>query len=351
MNNNKYIIGITTGDINGVGLEVVLKTFSDNRMYERITPVLYGSSKVVSFHRKALNLNAINSVNQKSIEHLQLNTLNIINCYEEEVHVQLGVQNEVGGAYARKSLEAATVDLLGGHIHALVTAPINKKSIQSSTFNYSGHTEYLAAKTNQEPLMILLHDDLRVATVTTHVPIQDVAAQITRERVERKLTLLFKSLRRDFGIDKPRIAVLGLNPHAGDNGLIGQEELNEILPAIANAKQNGMIVFGPYSADGFFGSGQFRSFDAILAMYHDQGLIPFKTLSFSSGTNFTAGLSVVRTSPDHGTGFDIAGRNLANEDSFRQALFTAIDILDHRAAFDERTANPVKHQEVARERS
>jgi 4-hydroxythreonine-4-phosphate dehydrogenase len=346
----KYTIGLTTGDINGIGLEVVLKTFSDNRMYERITPVLYGSTKVIGFHRKALNLSAINSVNHKSLERLQLNTLNILQCYEDEVNVQLGVQNEVGGAYARKSLEAATTDLLAGNLDALVTAPINKKNIQSSTFNYTGHTEYLAAKTNQEPLMILLNGDLRVATVTTHVPVQDIASMIKRERIEKKLNILHQSLRRDFGIDKPRIAVLGLNPHAGDNGLIGSEEINEIAPAIAQAKQNGKLVFGPYSADGFFGSGQFHSFDAILAMYHDQGLIPFKTLSFSSGTNYTAGLNIVRTAPDHGTGFDIAGRNKANEDSFRQAVFAAIDILDHREAYDERNANPINRQELAKER-
>ncbi len=350
MTTKKYTIGLTTGDINGIGLEVVLKTFSDNRMYERITPVLYGSTKVIAYHRKALNLSAINSVNHRTTERLQLNTLNILQCYEDEVNVQLGVQNEVGGAYGRKSLEAATADLLAGNLDALVTAPINKKNIQSSTFNYTGHTEYLAAKTNQEPLMILLSGNLRVATVTTHVPLQEVAALIKRERIEKKINILHQSLQRDFGIDKPRIAVLGLNPHAGDNGLIGQEEINEIIPAIANAKQSGKQIFGPYSADGFFGSGQFNSFDAILAMYHDQGLVPFKTLSFSSGTNYTAGLSLVRTAPDHGTGFDIAGRNKASEESFRQAIFTAIDILDQRAAFDERNSNPINRQELAKER-
>lgn len=350
MSNRKYQIGITTGDINGIGLEVILKTFSDSRMYERVTPVLYGSAKVVSFHRKALNLNAINSVNHKNAERLQMNTLNIVNCYEEDVNVQLGVQNEVGGAYGRKSLEAATNDLLNNILDAIVTAPISKKNIQSSTFQYRGHTEYLAARTQQEPLMILLSGDLRVATLTTHVPISEVAALVKRELIERKLNILHQSLRRDFGIDKPRIAVLGLNPHAGDQGLIGQEELNEIVPAIKNAKQSGNLVFGPYAADGFFGSGQHMKFDAILAMYHDQGLVPFKALSFSTGTNFTAGLSIVRTSPDHGTGFDIAGRNLANEDSFRQAVFTAVDILDNRNAYDERYANPINKQELAKER-
>ncbi len=350
MNNKKYTIGLTTGDINGIGLEVLLKTFADNRIYERITPVLYGNAKVVAFHRKALNLNAINSVNQKNAERLQFNTLNIIQCYEDEVHVQLGVQNEVGGAYGRKSLEAATTDLLSGKLDALVTAPINKNNIQSSTFSYTGHTEYLAAKTNQEPLMILINDALRIATVTTHVPVQDVAPLIKRDRIERKIDILHHSLRRDFGIDKPRIALLGLNPHAGDNGLIGKEEINEIIPAITNGKQKGRLLFGPFSADGFFGSGQYQSYDAILAMYHDQGLVPFKTLSFTSGTNYTAGLDIVRTAPDHGTGFDIAGRNKANEDSFRQSLFNALDILDHREAYDERYANPINRQELSKER-
>lgn len=350
MSNRKYHFAITTGDINGIGLEVVLKTFSDNRMYERVTPVLYGSSKVISFHRKALNLPAINSVSHKNAERLQLNTLNIINCYEDDVNVQLGVQNEVGGAYGRKSLEAATKDLLNGLVDAMVTAPISKHNIQSSTFPYRGHTEFLAAKTNQEPLMLMISGELRIATLTTHVPIQEVAALVKRETIERKLNILHQSLRRDFGIDKPRIAVLGLNPHAGDKGLIGQEEINEIVPAINNVKQSGKLVFGPYAADGFFGSGQYTRFDAVLAMYHDQGLVPFKALSFGSGTNFTAGLNIVRTSPDHGTGFDIAGRNLANEDSFRQAVFTAVDILDQRLAYDERNANPLNKQELTKER-
>jgi 4-hydroxythreonine-4-phosphate dehydrogenase len=239
---------------------------------------------------------------------------------------------------------------LNGLVDAMVTAPISKHNIQSSTFPYRGHTEFLAAKTNQEPLMLMISGELRIATLTTHVPIQEVAALVKRETIERKLNILHQSLRRDFGIDKPRIAVLGLNPHAGDKGLIGQEEINEIVPAINNVKQSGKLVFGPYAADGFFGSGQYTRFDAVLAMYHDQGLVPFKALSFGSGTNFTAGLNIVRTSPDHGTGFDIAGRNLANEDSFRQAVFTAVDILDQRLAYDERNANPMNKQELTKER-
>lgn len=351
LSKNKYKIGITTGDINGIGIEVIIKTFSDSRMCENIIPVLYGSSKVVNFHRKALNIKEFNFANQKNVEKLQPNTLNIINCYEEDVVCTLGIQNEIGGKYALISLEAATKDLIERKIDAIVTAPINKKNIQSPGFVFNGQTEYLSSKANAEALMIMLNGELRVATLTTHIPIKDIASAITKDKIEKKVTILDQTLRRDFGIDKPRIALLGLNPHAGDSGLIGNEENLEIIPAIKNLKQKGLMVFGPYSADGFFGSGQFSKFDGILAMYHDQGLIPFKALSFGSGTNFTAGLPFIRTSPDHGTGFDIAGRNLANEDSFRQAIFEAIDILENREAYEERNANPLKRQELSKERN
>jgi 4-hydroxythreonine-4-phosphate dehydrogenase len=266
--------------------------------------------------------------------------------------LQVGVQNEVGGKYAFLSLQAAARDLVDKKIDALVTAPINKKNIQSPEFQFKGHTEYIASLCNTEPLMILLSEELKVATVTTHVPVSEVAPLIKRERIEQKLKLLEQSLRRDFGIDKPRIAVLGLNPHAGDDGLIGQEEQTEIIPAVKNARQRGWLVYGPYAADGFFGSGQHQKFDAILAMYHDQGLVPFKTISFGSGTNYTAGLPVVRTSPDHGTGFDIAGKNTADETSFRQAVYAAVDVLDHRIGYEDRNSNPLpKRPETAKERN
>ncbi|HZG00314.1 MAG TPA: 4-hydroxythreonine-4-phosphate dehydrogenase PdxA [Chitinophagales bacterium] len=347
----KYTVGISTGDVNGVGLEVILKTFADTRVMERITPVLYGSGKLVAAYRKALNLPAVNFTNQKSLDRLQAHSLNVLNIFEEDVPLQLGATNEIGGKYAFLSLQAAARDLVDRRIDALVTAPINKKNIQSPDFQFHGHTEYIASLTKAEPLMILVGGDLRVATVTTHVPISEVAGLIKRETIEKKLNLLEASLRRDFGIDKPRIAVIGLNPHAGDDGLIGTEDQNEIVPAIKNARQKGWLVYGPYAADGFFGSGQQAKFDAVLAMYHDQGLVPFKALSFGSGTNYTAGLPVVRTSPDHGTGFDIAGKNTADESSFRQAVYTAIDVLDHRVGYEDRHSNPLERRPApARER-
>lgn len=347
----KYTIGISTGDINGIGLEVILKTFSDTRVMERITPVLYGSGKLVAAYRKALNMPAVNFTNQKSLERLQAHALNVLNIFEEDVPLNLGASNELGGRYAFLSLKAATNDLVERKIDALVTAPINKKNIQSPEFQFKGHTEYIASLTKAEPLMILLNDELRVATVTTHVPLSEVASLIKREVIEKKLNLLEASLRRDFGIDKPRIAVLGLNPHAGDEGLIGKEEIDEIIPAVKNARQKSWLVYGPYAADGFFGSGQHLKFDAVLAMYHDQGLVPFKALSFGTGTNYTAGLPVVRTSPDHGTGFDIAGKNTADETSFRQAVYTAIDVLDHRVGYEDRHSNPLERRPApARER-
>jgi 4-hydroxythreonine-4-phosphate dehydrogenase len=348
----KYTLGLTTGDINGVGLEVILKTFSDTRVFERVTPVLYGSGKTLVAYRKALNMQTANFTNQKSLDRLQPHALNVLNVYDEEVPLNIGTQTEAGGKYAFMSLQAAAKDLVERKIDALVTAPINKKNIQSPDFQFNGHTEYLASLTKSEPLMILTSGDLRVATVTTHVPVSQVAPLITRERIELKLKLLEQSLRRDFGIDKPRIAVLGLNPHAGDEGLIGTEEQSDIIPAVKNTRQKGWLVYGPYAADGFFGSGQHSKFDAVLAMYHDQGLIPFKALSFGSGTNYTAGLPVVRTSPDHGTGFDLAGKNKADEASFRQAVYTAVDILDHRIGYEDRNSNPLQRRlEPAKERN
>ncbi|HYV90261.1 MAG TPA: 4-hydroxythreonine-4-phosphate dehydrogenase PdxA [Chitinophagales bacterium] len=347
----KYLVGITLGDMNGIGLEVMLKTFLDNRMYEWCTPVLYGSSKIVSFHRKVLNLGQFNFAQSRGVDKIQLNTFNIINCWEDDPVVQLGQMNETGGKYAFLSIEAAVKDLKEGKIDALVTAPINKKNILRENFQFAGHTGYLAQQAGvSDYCMFLCSNDLRVGLVTEHVPVSEIAQSIKKEKIISKLDIIRKSLKLDFGIDKPKIAVLSLNPHAGDDGLIGKEEMDEIRPAIAEAKAKNIFALGPYPADGLFGSGNYKKFDAILAMYHDQGLVPFKALCFDSGVNYTAGLPFVRTSPDHGTGYDIAGKNLAREDSFREAVFLAVDILKKRENLKDMSANPLKKTEMAKER-
>ncbi|MBX7109734.1 MAG: 4-hydroxythreonine-4-phosphate dehydrogenase PdxA [Chitinophagales bacterium] len=346
----RYLIGISQGDINGIGPEVIIKTFMDPRMMERCTPILYGSSKIISFHRKMLNLGQFNFAQSRSIDKIQWNTFNIINCWEEDVPVQLGQKTEAGGKYAIESLQAAVADLKSGRIDALVTTPVNKHIMHSDAFPFKGHTGYLAAQAGvDDHLMLLCGGNLRVGLVTEHLPITEVPSQIKRETILKKLILLKQSLVKDFGIEKPKIAVLALNPHAGDDGLIGTEETTEIKPAIAEAKSRNIFAMGPYPADGFFGAGNFTKFDAILAMYHDQGLIPFKALSFESGVNYTAGLPFVRTSPDHGTGFDIAGKNIALEDSFREAVFLALDILRKRDRYTELTSNPLKKMELNKE--
>jgi 4-hydroxythreonine-4-phosphate dehydrogenase len=346
----KYIIGISQGDVNGIGIEVIIKTFIDNRVMEWCTPVLYGSSKTVSFHRKALNLGQFNFAQSRTIDRIQANTFNIINCWEEDALVELGKSTDTGGRYAYYSLEAAVKDLMASKIDALVTAPINKKNIANEIFPFVGHTGYLAQQANvTDHLMLMCSNNLRVGLATEHVPITEVSKHIVKERILSKLNILKETLIKDFGIDKPKIAVLGLNPHAGDDGLIGKEEIEEIRPAIAEAKNNGTLIFGPFPADGLFGSSGYEKFDAILAMYHDQGLVPFKALYFNSGVNYTAGLPFVRTSPDHGTGYDIAGKNIASESSFREAVFLAIDILRKRERYVELTSNPLKKIEIAKE--
>jgi len=335
-------VGISCGDVNGVGLEVIMKTFLDSRMHQVCTPVIYAGNKLVSHQRKLLNMTEFQYQTVRSGNDVILRKTNVVNVWEEDVHVEFGVENETGGKYALKSLKAAIADLKAGLIDVLVTAPINKRSIQSPEFRFNGHTEFLAETFGaREYLMFLVSDDLRVAVVSGHVPVKDVAVTLSHEKIIAKIKLMNQSLKRDFKLRKPRIAVLGLNPHAGDQGLIGQEEKDIIIPAIKKCFEYGIFVYGPYSADGFFGSGSFKKFDAVLAMYHDQGLIPFKALSFSTGVNFTAGLSIVRTSPDHGTAFDIAGKGIAKEDSFRQAIYTAIDILQNREEYDEVNANPL----------
>lgn len=327
----KIKIGITQGDINGISYEVILKTLEDNRILEFCIPIIYGSPKVAAYHRKVLdlnqNLNLVNSAADASDKHV-----NIINCNSDEVKVELSQCTQIAGEAAFQALEKATADLKNGDIDAIVTAPINKKNIQSAQFTFPGHTEYfeqIFAKKG-DALMLLVSDTLRVAVATGHVPVSKVSQSLSKELILNKIKILNKTLKQDFKIDRPRIAVLGLNPHSGDQGVIGNEEKDLIKPAITEALENEIVCVGPLPADGFFGSDEYTKYDAILAIYHDQGLIPFKLLSMDSGVNFTAGISVVRTSPDHGTAYDIAGKNVASENSFRQALYTAIDIVKNR---------------------
>jgi 4-hydroxythreonine-4-phosphate dehydrogenase len=343
-------VGITCGDVNGIGLEVVMKTFLDNRMHQVCTPVIYASSKLISHQRKQLNLSEFNYQTIKSSNDIILKKNNVVNCWDDEVNVEWGKQTEASGKYALLSIEAAIKDLQENKIHALVTAPINKHAMPQGEFAFKGHTEYLASKFNtQDYLMFLVSESLRIAVVTGHVPLQEASKHITEEKIISRLKLMNKTLKRDFGIRKPRIAVLGINPHAGDNGLIGKEEQEIIIPAITKASEENVFVYGPYSADGFFGAGTYTKFDAVLAMYHDQGLIPFKSIAFSSGVNFTAGLPVVRTSPDHGTAYDIAGKNLASESSIREAIYLACDITQRRQGFDEVNSNPLPFTRKVRE--
>lgn len=340
---NKPVIGITIGDINSIGAEIIIKTFLDNRMMEFCTPVIFASNKTINFYRKLMNENNFNYQSIKDFSRLNHKQVNVYNCWEEEVQITPGVLNETGGKYAAKALDAAIKCIKEGFIDGLVTAPIHKNNIQSANFNYTGHTPFLRdAFGADDVLMFMTADNMRVGLLTEHVPIAEVAKYVTKENILDKLYLMNDSLVKDFGIDNPRIAVLGLNPHAGDEGLIGREEITQIIPAINHAKANGILCFGPYSADAFFARHMYEQFDGILAMYHDQGLIPFKSLAIGNGINYTAGLDIVRTSPDHGTAFDIAGKNLADPDSFRQAIFTCLDILEQRIRYANNTANPLK---------
>lgn len=340
---NKPVIGVTCGDLNGIGIELIIKTFSDNRILELCTPVVFASNKVINFYRKSLPEYNFNWQNIKELSKLNARQINICNCWEEEVMVSPGQLNEPGGKYAIKSLLAAVNALQRNEIDGLVTAPIHKKNVQSPEFNYTGHTPFLKNFFGAtDVVMILFANEFRVALVTEHVPVNEVASQISRDIILRKLNILNDSLKKDFGIDKPKIAVLGLNPHAGDEGLIGKEEETTIKPAVKDAKQNNMLVTGPFSADGFFARGLQSRFDAVLAMYHDQGLIPFKALAADEGVNYTAGLPVIRTSPDHGTAFDIAGKGKADESSFRAAVFECIDILNKRNEYEQNRKNPLK---------
>lgn len=348
---DKLKIGISIGDVNGIGLEVIIKTLADTKILDYCTPIVYGHTKVASFHRKALNLNDFSFNVITGPAEANPKRANLINCWEEDVKIELGQSTETGGKYAFLSLEHAVNDLVAGTIDALVTAPINKHNIQSENFKFAGHTEYLQERAGaQDSLMFLVSEDLKVGVVTGHIPVGDIAKKITIQGIVSKLKLMNESLKKDFWIRKPRIAVLGLNPHAGDDGLIGNEELTTIIPALNEAKALGILAMGPYAADGFFANGSYKKFDAVLAMYHDQGLIPFKQVAFEDGVNFTAGLNVVRTSPDHGTAYDIAGKNVASEISFREALFSAIHIVKHRRESAELASNTLVYAKLSRDR-
>jgi 4-hydroxythreonine-4-phosphate dehydrogenase len=339
-------IGITIGEINGIGPEIILKALSNNTLIKSFTPVIYGSSKVLSYYKNTLEEIKFNYQQVSDPSKAQYGKINVINCWEEEVAITPGKASAGGGKYAFLALERAVKDLKENHIDALVTAPINKESMKMANFGFPGHTEYLESTIGSvTSLMMMVSEDLKVGLVTNHLPLHDVASKITKEQILKKINVLNESLIRDFDKERPIIAVLGLNPHAGDNGAIGEEEEKIIKPAIIEAKKSGIMVFGPYSSDGFFGSGQFKKVDAILAMYHDQGLIPFKALTFGSGVNFTAGLNVVRTSPDHGTGFDIVGKDLASPDSMRTAIFSAIEISRNRKQYVDDRKNRLKKRE------
>ena len=343
-NSNRLKVGITIGDTNGIGIEVALKAVGIPEMMDLCIPVIYGSSKVVSYHRNACNLPGFQINHTKSARNLKENMPNLVECIDQEIKVELGHPSKQAGQAAFLALESAVRDLKSGLIDALVTAPISKENIQSDQFHFPGHTEYLesAAGDGNKALMILCTSGLRVALATIHVPLAQVATSLTVEGIREKLRLFNASLKRDFNIDGPRIAVLSVNPHAGENGILGTEEHDIILPAMQQSlDEDGVQCFGPYAADGFFGARHYRRFDGVLAMYHDQGLAPFKTIAMDEGVNFTAGLPIVRTSPDHGTGYDIAGQGIANESSMRHAIYTAIDVCRNRVRYDEAHQNPL----------
>ena len=338
----KPAIGFTCGDLNGIGIELIIKTLSDHRLLDFCTPVVFASNKCLNFYRKGLADYNFNYANTRELNRLNPKQVNVVNCWEEEVAITPGQLTDIGGKYALISLQQATRALKDGHIQGLVTAPIHKKNIQSPEFEFSGHTPYFKSVFGvQDVLMFMVAENMRVGLLTEHVPLNEVAKHITKENIISKLRIMNSSLQKDFGIDKPKIAVLGLNPHAGDEGLIGNEEETIIKPAIKEAKHQ-IMVFGPYSADAFFARGQFERFDGVLAMYHDQGLIPFKSLAVGEGTNYSAGLPQIRTSPDHGTAFDIAGKGKADNSSFLAATFECLEIIQKRFGYADMRKNPLK---------
>ena len=347
----KLTVGITQGDGNGIGYEVIIKAFADERMLDICTPVIYGSSKIFGFYRKQIhNIEQINTNVIASAKEAHPKRVNIINCLPDNVFVEPGQSTPESAKSAMTSLEYAVRDLKEGNIDALVTAPINKRAMVNEGFGYTGHTEYLEKEFGvDEALMIMVSDQLKVGVVTGHIPLKDVPGKISRDLILTKLRLMNSSLKRDFGIFSPKIAVLGLNPHCGDGGLLGDEEQSVILPAVQQASEEGIMAFGPYSPDGFFGLGNYSRFDAVLAMYHDQGLIPFKALAFEIGVNFTAGLPVVRTSPDHGTAYEMAGKDLADPHSMISSIYTAIDICGNWVKYDELQAGKMTVQPLSSE--
>lgn len=348
MDDNKIRVGVTQGDINGIGYEVILKTFSNPLVYEDQAVVLYGSSKVVAYHKKVLDLNGISINTITHADEAQAGKINLINCTDEDVKVELGQSTSIAGKASFQALEKAVSDLKDGLIDVLVTAPINKSNIQSPDFTFPGHTEYLESSLGdgKKALMIMAAENLRVAVATGHIPLADVPASIDEQQLVKLLRLFNRSLMIDFGIQKPRIAVLGLNPHAGDNGVIGKEDQAIVAAAVQKAQEQQVCCFGPIPADGLFGSGEYQHYDGILAMYHDQGLIPFKVLCMDKGVNFTAGLPYVRTSPAHGTAYALAGLNIASETSFREAYYLACDVFKNRGEYDRLTENPLRKQRV-----
>lgn len=335
-------IGISIGDLNGVGMELIIKTFSDPEMLKLCTPVVFGSTKVVSYHRNAIDMRDFNFHIVNAPEDALEGKANLVNCWKEEVKMEFGKVDAQVGSYAVKSLEAACDAIDAGTVDALVTAPIHKESIQSSDFQFSGHTDYLESRYKSKATMMFLSSDLTLALATVHVPLAKVSEIISSRLVEQKIISIHQSLKQDFHLPKGRIAVLALNPHAGDQGVIGTEDQEIVLPGIEKAKEAGALAFGPYPADSFFGSSSYQAFDAVLAMYHDQGLVAFKSLSFGEGVNYSAGLPIIRTSPDHGTAFDIAGQGKADPSSFRSAIYGAIDLYRARKGSAEMTANPLK---------
>ena len=328
---DKPRIGITLGDLNGIGPEVVIKSLHDNRMLNYMTPVIYGSSRVLSYYKKIMGIQEMNYTQVKTTGQFFPKSINVVNCWEEQIELAPGKPTKESGRGAYLSLTRACEDLKAGHIDAVVTAPIDKHNIHSDEFPYKGHTEFLASYfETPQPVMMMVTSQLRVALTTAHIPLKDIASAITKERLESTFTIVEKALKNDFAINKPKIAVLSLNPHAGDGGLIGSEDDNIIKPVINDFKNKGRLFFGPFPADGFFAAVSYRKYDAVIAMYHDQGLIPFKSIAFETGVNFTAGLPVVRTSPDHGTAYNIAGKNLATAEPMNQAIYCAVDILKGR---------------------
>ena len=338
------IVGISIGDLNGIGSEVILKTFEDTRMLELCTPVIFANVKILSFIRKnfesTIALHGIDKLDQ-----IVIGKINVFNLWREGIDLNPGTNDEKIGEYAIKSFVAATKALKEGAIDVLVTAPINKYNIQSDTFKFPGHTDYLDQELEGDALMLMVQDNLRVGLLTDHIPINEVASHLTEELIFKKIETIKQSLIQDFSINKPKIAVLGLNPHCGDGGVIGSEDDTILKPALKKIFEKGTLVFGPFAADGFFGSNQYEKYDAIIATYHDQGLIPFKTLSFGNGVNYTAGLNKIRTSPDHGTAYDIAGKNKADYNSFKEAVYLAIDIYNSRNQYAEISQKPLKTKE------